>query len=279
MRRHHRKRILVHILLVPSAFAMALPIVWMFILSFRPEGLIRSGIKSITSTEFVLEHYVTLFTRYDISQYVFNSVIGAVVPAFLASLVGLLGGYALIRFRFRGRQFFLSLPLFAQVIPAIQLLVPFYALMLILGVLDTYIAVILANTSLVAPFAVWMMTGYLAGVPREIEEAAMVDGCSRLGALFRVVIPIAMPGIGATFLLAFLTAWGEFLYPFVLTSSGKMRLLSVALYLFVPGSSGITFWGLMFATAVLFMTPAVLVFLLLQATFAKGLALGTTAGV
>ena len=279
MRQRHRKTILVHILLVPSAIFVVLPVLWMFILSFRPDRLIQNGIKSLTSTQFVLEHYVAILARYNIPRYLLNSVIGAVVPAFLATLVALLAGYALVRFRFRGHRFFISLPLFGQIVPGMQLLIPFYALMLLLGVLDTYIAVILSHTSLVLPIAVWMMTGYLRSVPPEIEEAAMVDGCSRLGAIFRVVVPVAMPGITAVFLIAFLMGWAEFLYPFVLTSSEGMRLLSVALYLFVPGGSAPAFWGLLFSMAVLFMTPSMLLFLFLQTSLRKGLALGAMAGV
>ncbi len=278
MRRHRRKRILVHILLIPSAVFLAAPVLWLLILSFRPSSVIMNGIESVTSTQFVLDNYISLFTRYDVLRFLFNSLIGAVVPAFISVVGALLAGYALVRFRFRGRQFFYSLPLFAQVVPAIQLLIPFYAFMLALNLLDTYVAVILANLSLVLPFSVWLMTGYLAGVPREIEEAAMIDGCSRLSAIFRVVIPIAMPGISAAAVVAFLTAWGEFLFPFVLTSSPKMQFLSVSVYFFLPGEQQPTSWGVLFAIATVFMIPSLILFLFLQRSFREGLSLGATAG-
>jgi len=276
MRRHCRKRLLVYILLIPTVVFLVLPILWLLVLSVRPNSVILKGIESITSTHFVLENYVTLFTQYNVLRYVLNSVIGAGVPAFISVLVGLLAGYALVRFRFRGRQFFYSLPLFAQTVPIIALVVPFYTLMLMLNTLNTYIAVILAHISLVLPLSVWMMTGYLRGVPPEIEEAAMVDGCSRLGAISRVVIPIAMPGIAATTVMSFLESWGEFLLAYVLTTSEDMRLLAVAVYTFIPGGMAPTTWGLLFALAAVFMAPSMLLFLLLQTSFKKGLALGVT---
>lgn len=278
MRRHRRKKILVHILGIPTTFFFILPILWLLLLSFRPMSVIQNGLESVTSTQFSLENYITVFTRQNVLRYLLNSMIGAVVPAFVSVLVALLAGYSLIRWRFRGRTFFYSLPLFAQAVPAIQTTIPFYALMLTLGILNTYIAVILGHTSLVLPFAVWMMTGYLQGIPRELEEAAMIDGCSRLGAIFRVVIPIAIPGITATALVAFLMAWGEFIYGFVLTSSDDMRLLSVALWVFMPGAQVPTSWGLLFAMAIVFMIPSLLLFMLLQRFFVKGLSLGAVGG-
>lgn len=278
MRRHRRKRILVYTLLIPSTMFMALPILWLLILSLRPNSVIVQGIGSITSTEFVVENYVTLFTQFNVLRYLMNSLIGSVVPAFLSVLVALLAGYALVRFDFRGRSFFYALPLFAQIVPTIQLLVPLYVFMLTLKLLNTYTAVILAHLSLVLPLSVWMLSGYLRNVPRDIEEAAMVDGCSRLGAVFRIVIPTALPGIMATAVVAFLETWGEFLLAYVLTSSEDMRLLSVGVFAFIPGAQSPTTWGLLFAMAAVFMTPSLIIFLMLQRSFRQGLSLGAVAG-
>jgi ABC-type glycerol-3-phosphate transport system permease component len=278
MKRHRRKRILVYVLLIPSAIVLTLPILWLFILSFRPNSVIRRGIESITSTQFVLENFVTLFTHYNVLRFLSNSVIVTLVVTCLSVLVALLAGYSLVRFRFRGRGFFYSLPLFSQIVPTIQLVVPFYTLMLITGLLNTRIALILSYISLVLPISVWMMIGYLEGVLWEIEDAAMIDGCSRLGAIFRVVIPIAMPGIAATFMVAALMAWDHFLFAFVLTSSEGVQVLAVAVYNFLPQGNAPTAWGLLFAISVVFLTPALMLFALLQNSFRKGLSLGSLAG-
>ncbi|HBY93808.1 MAG: carbohydrate ABC transporter permease [Ardenticatenaceae bacterium] len=278
MRRHRRKRILVYALLIPTAFFLACPVFWLLILSFRPNSVIVSGLGSITSGKFVLDNYVTLFTTYDVGRYMVNSLIGTIVPSVLSVLLALLAAYALVRFDFPGRTFFYSLPLFAQVVPLIQLIVPLYVIMLALGQLDTYTAIIIAHLSLVLPLSIWMMTGYLKGTSPEIEEAAMVDGCSRIGAIFRIVIPTALPGIMATGVYAFLETWGEFLVAYLLTSKENMRLLSVAVYTFLPGAQSPTTWGILFAVAAVFMIPSLVLFVFLQRSFQQGLAIGAVTG-
>lgn len=278
MRRHRRKRMLVYALMIPSTIILVLPIVWMLILSLRPTSVILNGVESVTSREFVIDNYVEIFTKYNVLRYFANSVIVTLIPAGLSVLIALLGAYSLVRFRFRGQRLCYLLPLFAQIVPAMQVIIPFYVFMLMLGIVNTYLAVSLAHIFLVLPFAVWMMAGYLSSIPQEMEEAAMVDGCSRIGAILRVVIPVALPGIAATFLVAFLSSWAEFLFGFILTSTDAMRLLSVAVYLFMPGGMGPSSWGVLFAMAVIFMAPTIIVFLALQTFFREGLSLGATAG-
>jgi ABC-type glycerol-3-phosphate transport system permease component len=275
VRRHRRKRIIVYSILIPVTVLLVLPILLIVVLSFRPDDLIQKGVESVTSPVFVLDNYRQLFTNTNLLRYFLNSTIVSVVPAVLSVLIAILAGYSLVRFRFAGSSFFYPLPLFAQTVPIIQLLVPFYVFMLALGLLNTYMAVILVHMSLVLPICVWMMVGYLRAVPWEIEEAAMVDGCSRLGAVFRVVLPIAVPGITATAVVAFLETWGEFLPGFVLNSTDDMRLLVVAVFTFVPGQQTLTLWGMLFAAAVVFMIPSVVLFLFLQRSFRAGLSLGS----
>jgi ABC-type glycerol-3-phosphate transport system permease component len=278
MKRHWKKRLLVHILLIITVTVILIPILWLFLLSVRPNAVIQRGLESVVSTEIVLDHYILLFTRYNVWQYLFNSLVAAVVPSIISVFVALLASYSLVRFRFRGRTAIMSLPLFAQIVPSIQLIVPFYAIFLVIGLLNSYTAVILAHISLVLPITIWMMTGYLKSVPREMEEAALVDGCSRLGAIFRIVLPVAMPGIVATALVAYLMTWGEFLFVFILTSTDSMRVLATALYLFIPSGNAPASWGLLFAMATVFMIPTLFIFILLQASLQKGLSLGAVAG-
>jgi ABC-type glycerol-3-phosphate transport system permease component len=219
VRRHRRKRILVHVLMIPATLFLALPVLWLLLLSFRPDAVVLRGVESLTSPEFVLSNYQTLFARFNVPRYLANSLIASVVPAAVAVFVAAAAGYALVRFNFRGRGIFYSLPLIAQVVPLIQLIVPLYIFMLALNLLNTYAAVILGHLTLVLPLAVWMMAGYFRAVPADLEEAAMVDGCTRLGALYRIVLPVAIPGITAVAIVAFLETWGEFLMGYMLTST------------------------------------------------------------
>lgn len=278
MRRERRKKIIVYMLLIPTSLFLVLPVVWLLSLSFRPNSVIVNGLASVASSEFVLDNYVALFTSFDIARYMLNSLIGTVIPAVFSVIIALLAGYALVRFRFPGRNFFYALPLFAQVVPIIQLIVPLYVFMLMLNLLNTYTAIIIAHLSLVLPLSIWMMAGYLKGMPQEIEEAAMVDGCSRVGAIMRVVLPTALPGITAVGVVAFLETWGEFLIAYLLTSKADMTLLSVAVYTLIPGGQSPTTWGVLFAAAAVFMIPSLVLFIFLQRSFRQGLALGAVAG-
>ncbi len=275
MNRRQRKSLLVHALIIPSVMVFILPIVWSLAMSFRPTPVITSGLSSITSPSFTLENYIDLFVNYGTLRYVFNSLVVAIIPTAATLVIGLVAAYALVRFNFRGLGFLYSMPLFAQIVPSIQILIPIYWVLLAIGLHNTYFGVILAHTSMVLPLAIWMLAGYLRGVPREMEEAAMVDGCSRVGAIFRVVLPVAMPGVVATGMVAFINTWGEFLFGFTLLSGEDMRLISVAIYFFMPGQLTPATWGSLFAAGAVFMIPSLLLFFGLQRFTAKGLALGS----
>lgn len=279
MTRERKRAIITYIFLVPTAVILALPVLWIVLLSFRSNAVIVRGLASVTSPAFIVDNYVTLFSSFNIPRYIGNSLIASVIPALVSVVVGVFAGYALVRFRFAGRRLLLAMPLFAQLVPLIQLAVPLYVLMLFAQLLDTYTAVIVAHLALVLPFSIWMMTGYLQSVPVDLEEAAMIDGCSRVGAVLRIVIPVAMPGIVATFVYAFLETWGEFLIGYLLTSKESMRLLSVAVYTLIPGAQSPTSWGVLFAAATIFMLPSLILFILLQRTMRQGAANGAIAGM
>ena len=278
LRRRQRKMLLVHILLMVSTAVLVAPVLWAVLLSVRPTPVLLSGLGSILSTQLTLDNYQILFTRYNTTRFLVNSFIGAAVPAVIAVVVGFVSGYSIVRFRFRAAATFQSMPLFAQVVPAILIVLPLYSAMLFLGLLNTYAGIIVAHTALVLPLAVWLMAGYLRSIPVEIEEAAMVDGCTRLGAILRVLLPISLPGVAATGMVAFVNAWGEFVFAFVLVSGDALRLMSVAVLLFVPSGQTPTTWGLLFAAAVTFMLPSLLLFPLLQRLIAKGVTAGSVQG-
>ncbi len=278
MSRKRRRALVVRAVLVASTLAFVSPVLWAILLSLRPTPVLVSGLRSIVSTELTLENYQILFTQYDTLRFVVNSLIGAVIPALVAVFVGLIAGYSIVRFRHRATPVFQSLPLFAQVVPAILIVIPMYSMLLFVGLLNTYLAIILAHTALVLPLAVWMMTGFLQSVPVQLEEAAMVDGCTRVGAVLRVVVPVSLGGVAATAMVAFVNAWGEFLFAFVLLSGDAKRLMSVAVFLFLPSGQTPTTWGLLFAAAVAFMVPSLLLFPILQRLISKDVTAGSVQG-
>lgn len=273
-----RKQLLVHLLLGLSVLTLVLPVVWLVVMSFRPIPVLFTGMGTITSREFTLNNYLELLRNYNVPLYTFNSFLAAFVPTLIAILGGFLGAYSMARFRVTGSGLLYSLPLFAQIVPAIQIVLPLYLIMLAFALLNTHIALIIAYTALILPFMVWMLSGYLAGVPVELEEAAMIDGCSRLGAIFRIVLPVSFPGIIATGIVGFLNIWGDFLFAFTLVQGESLRLMGVAVYLFLPGAQTPTAWGNLFAISTLYMLPSIVLFFILQPLIAKGISAGAVQG-
>ncbi len=274
----HRKAIAVHALLLLSVVILVFPVIWMLLMSLRPIPVLFTGLGAITSSQFTLGNYAELLKNYDVPRFLLNSVLVTVIPTVLVTAASLLAAYSIARFQVRGSGIMQTLPLFAQIVPGIQIILPMYLVMLAIGLLNTYLALIVAYMALVLPFGVWMLSGYLRSVPVELEQAAMLDGCSRVGAIFRIVLPVAMPGVVATALVSFLNAWGDFLFAFTLVQGESMRLISVAVYLFLPGAQTPTAWGNLFAVSAIYMIPSLLLFALLQRLISKGVVAGAVQG-
>jgi len=203
-----------------------------------------------------------------------NSTISASTVTAVSMVVGTLAAYAFARLRFPGRGWLILAFMATYMLPPIALILPLYQIMGALGLRDTPIALILIYSSFVTPFVIWIMRGYIASIPADLDDAARVDGCSRLGALVRVVVPVARPGLLSTALLAFLMAWDEFLYALVLTSTNASKTLPVALNDFI-GRYGLDF-GLLATGGVIAALPPVLIAFAFQRYIVAGL---TTGGV
>jgi multiple sugar transport system permease protein len=189
--------------------------------------------------------------------------------------VGVLAAYALARFRFRGRQAFRFLFLLPQVTPAVAILVPMFVMFNSLNLTGTYLGIILAHLTLTLPFAIWMMTGFFEDSPIELEESAMIDGCTRLGALIKVVLPVLGPGIAATAALGFITSWNEFLFSSMLTGRDT-RTLSVAITSFLTNRA--LDWGRTAAAGTLILLPVLVFAFFTQRYLVRGLSHGAVKG-
>ena len=205
-----------------------------------------------------------------------NSFIVALGTVAISLTVGTLGGYALARLRFPLRRTTLLSFLVTYMLPPITLLIPLYLLMARFGLLDTKIGLIIVYCSLATPFSLWTMSNFLGSLPQELEEAARVDGCSRLGALVRVILPLARPGIVATGLFAFLLCWDEFLYALIFTSTTSAKTIPVAIAEFT-GRNAVDF-GLIAAGGILASLPPVLLTLGFQRYLIEGLSAGAVKG-
>jgi multiple sugar transport system permease protein len=222
-----------------------------------------------------LKHYAALFTRSSGARYFTNSLVISTLSMLAALLVSVPTAYSIARWRFGGG--FLSLLLLVlRMLPAIALIIPLYIMYKQLGLTNSYFGLVIVYTVLYVPFAVWLLVGFLRDFPVEIEEAALIDGCSRLRALISVVVPIIAPGLAVVALFSFIATWNEFLFAIVLTGI-ETKTMMVLVTSFTSGGTDM-FYGEASASVVLGVLPAFIVAFVLQRYLVKGLALGGTKG-
>jgi len=249
------------------------PYLWMLITSLTEENRLFTDGPSLIGATFA--NYAVLFEKVGILSNMLDSLIIASGTVVVGLTLSITAAYAFSRFSFRGRRVLLLQFLVINMFPIVLLILPLFVLMRILGLLDTYAALIIANSTIAIPFSVWMMTSYMNGIPRSLDEAAMTDGCTRLGALVRVVLPLCVPGIVATGIYIFITAWNEYLY--ALTLGGRnVRPITVAVQTLI-GEYEIR-WGLLTAGGIIGAMPATVLFLIVQRRLISGLTQGAVKG-
>ena len=264
------------------AFALA-PFLWIFVASITPEVKADPARPwmSVRTVEYLpreptLENYVDLLRNVAFVTYFRNSAIVATGTMVLTLVVASLGAYGFVRFRFPGRAPLLVAMLMAYMIPSVVLLVPLLVIFRGYGLINTYQGLILAEATNTAPFALLLLINYFSALPRELEEAAQVDGCGRLRTLVRIVLPLAVPGLVAAGLFAFIAAWNNFLFAFLFTTTDRVKTLPIMMRLFALGEPAV--WGVSAAGAILTTLPVVLLFLLFQRMLMSGLAAGAVKG-
>ncbi len=270
--RRRRGVYVIWLLAIPVILLSLGPFLWLLKTSVVPESRIFVRPLEYLPSTVTLENFVMLFERMNFFGYFANSFIVAIGSTVLGLIVSMSSSYAFARFRFRGRRFFMTLFLVIPMFPTVLILIPIYDIMRVTGLLNTYASLIVAYSSFTIPFAVWMMTGYFAALPVEMEEAARVDGCSRLGAFVRVLLPTAVPGISATALYIFIVSWNEYTFAAMLAQDEAVRTLPVALQFFITEFT--VNWGLLAAGGVIVSLPVILLFIVLQRQLIAGLTAG-----
>ena len=260
--------------IVVGVFMLA-PFVWMILASLHSQAeLLHIPLRWWPST-FFPNRYISLFTDPKNAEFRYamrNSLIVSVSVVIVSMLVGILGAYAFARMRFKGRRVILMTFLFTYMLPQIALLIPLYMILSKAGLLDNVVGLIVVDCSLVVPFVLWILSNYFLTIPLELEESAWIDGASRMGALFRVVLPSARPGIFAAGMFAFLLAWDEFMYALLFTSSNSSKTIPVAIAEFSAQHS--TDFGLVAAGGVLAALPPVVLAIVFQRNVVSGLVAG-----
>jgi multiple sugar transport system permease protein len=251
------------------------PLYWMFLTSIRPA---REATKKYyyPHSNSTLDNYRTLFHQYSFGTYIRNSFIVSLSASAFVVFIGIMGAYALARYRFQGKAQIMLVFLVTQMIPGLIALAPLYLLLSKVHLLNTLYALILCYVGGMIPFATIMLRGFLQRIPPELDEAALIDGCNRFTALFRVVFPVALPGIAATFIFSFVQCWNELFLAMVLIDSDGNKTFPVAERSFV-GAYYIE-WGGLSASVMIGIVPTVVMFALMSKFMISGLSAGIVKG-
>ena len=263
------------VVVIVVTFAIA-PIVWTVLTSFKTE-------KEIVSASFVwlpktltFGNYVTLWRRSGYPHLLLNSAIVTLITVVLSLTIGTIAAYSISRYRFRGRNGLMIFYLIIRMFPFTLLLIPLFIILRNLGLFDTHFGLALTYTTFLLPLCVWMLKGFFDGIPPDLEEASRVDGSTRLGALIRIVLPLARPGIAATTVFIAIGSWNEYVWALLLTTANGARTWPVGLQLMV-GEFQMP-WGVLSASGIISIIPIIIGFAIVQRALVSGLMAGGVKG-
>ncbi len=252
------------------------PLYWVLLSSFRsPSNLLASN-PSLLPQEIYWGFYQTVLEKTPFLRFFQNSVLVTLSATGISVMLAAMAAHSLARLQFRGKRFLSRGVLLAYIFPQIVLVVPLFVGIVRLNLANTYTGLILTYVTFSFPFATWMLTAFFQTIPRELEEAALIDGASNLGVFLRIALPLARPGLVAAAVFTFLHAWNEFLYALVILNSDAKKTLSVGLYGFIGGET--MNWGEVLAASTMTVLPSLLFFLLVQRHLVHGLTAGAIKG-
>jgi ABC-type glycerol-3-phosphate transport system permease component len=268
-------RIVSHVVLVLLALFALGPLLWAISSAFKPDQEIMTSLSLIPKSP-TFEHFKVVLQETQFGLWFRNSLLVALGTTVLSVVVGSLAGYAMSRWRFRARSLYGNSLLVVQMFPSVMLAIPLYLLLTRFHLIDTLWALLVTYLTFALAFSVWMLKGYFDGIPRELEEAARIDGANRMQALWHVVMPVAGPGVVTVAVFSFLLSWNEFFFAYVFLASPGHFTLSLGMYGFIQQFT--TQWGNIMAAGVLTTLPVLVFFFLLQRALTRGLVAGATKG-
>jgi N,N'-diacetylchitobiose transport system permease protein len=276
MARVARGRAAANVVGVAVAAVMIFPVYWMVLTAFKPGTEILTYTPRFVPSRLTVDNFVRAVSAPHFLDALRNSAIVAASTMVIALVLALLAAVAIARFRFHGRRAFIVTILVVQMVPLSALIIPLYLMLNSIGQVNTLSGVVLTYLAFVLPFTIWTLRGFVAGVPVELEEAAMVDGCTRFGAFRRIVLPLVLPGLVATSIYALIQSWNEYIMAYVLLNDQAKETLPIWLVSFVT-DRGIDYGALM-AGATMMALPVVVFFALIQRHVASGLTAGAVKG-
>jgi multiple sugar transport system permease protein len=259
------------ILLLASAVVL-IPTLWMVSTSFKTNEEVMISPPVWIPNHPTFESFIRIWRDYPFADYFLNSIYIVIASTFISLVFSALAGYGASRFKFPGKGAFLTFLLVTQMFPSIMLLIPFYKVLKTFGLIDTHEGLIVVYISFAIPFCTWMMLGFFQGIPKELDEAAMIDGCSRMRTFFQIILPLSLPGLAATAIYSFLMGWNEYMFAFVLMTTESMKTLPVGIGQ-LNGYYKIA-WNDMMAASIISSLPLIILFLFMQKYFISSLTAG-----
>lgn len=252
-----------------------LPFIAMVLSSFKPTTEVISSPPTFLPSEWGLNNYIHMFNNFDFLGSLWNTLIIALGSSLLSVSIGSIAGYAVARQFSKFTKHFFVLALVARIIPPVTLAIPILEMIRSVGLIDTHFGLMLVHAGINIPFVIWMTSGFFQDIPKELEDAAYVDGCNRFAIYFKVVLPVAAPGIAATSIFTLMLSWNEFLFALLLTNiNAKTAPVGISEFLNVYSSE----WGAMAAAATLFTVPILILSALIQRRIVEGMAAGAVKG-
>ena len=259
-------------ILLLMTFLIIVPILWIISTSLKsPDAIWDTPIEVIPS-EPTTENFQTLWISHPFLQYLKNSLIVVSSATFISVCVSTFAGYGISRFKFRGRGAYMSFLLATQLFPSIMLLIPYYKIFMTLGLIDNISALVITYVSFTIPFCTWMMRGYFAGISKDLDQAASIDGAGRIKVFTSVILPIAWPGVAATAIYAFIAGWNEYLFALSFINTDTKKTVSLGIGQLI-GEYNIL-WGELMAGALFALVPMIIIFIFFNRYLVSGLSAG-----
>lgn len=256
--------------------AIIFPFYWQVITSFKtPEALFKIP-ADFFPKEFSLDFYISVFTSRNFGRYLINSLVVSFGSMIICMVVACLAAYAFGRLRFKGKKFFMNVVLAVNMFPAIAIVSPLFVTFRKMGLINTYWGLIIPYITFVLPLAIWSLAAFFKEIPMELEEAAKVDGCTHFQAFWHIILPITGPGLFSTAIIAFITAWNEFMFGLIFVTNEAMRTVPVGISMF-QGEYELP-WGDISAASVLLTVPVIIIVLIFQRKIISGLTAGAVKG-
>lgn len=252
--------------------AVLFPLYWVLLTSLRTEGDIFGRTDRLVPKNLTIKNYTYLFTKKSMDLWLRNSLLTSLICTMISLLVAVPAAYSLARLKYRGAQTIAKAVLFMYLLPQALLYIPLYVMLSKLGLLDNLASLFLAYPTFTLPFCTWLLLGYFKTIPEELEDAARIDGCSRIQVLLRVVLPLATPGVVTAAIFSMASAWNEYLYALIFLFKDNLKTVQVGLAALRIGDT--IRWGPMMAGAVIATLPPVLLYMFLQRYIVEGLTAG-----